>query len=453
MKSLAPERRPLQAVLALAACAALASAMSCSSPTHEGPPPLASASAAPESAPAQADAPAAPAPATPEVAAELREALTEEAAAVAAAAAEIEAAVSAAAASASTEAAEAVDPTVVPAVVWLPLAVEVPSAVAASEADMKPYTETIPGTDVTFEMVPVRGGTFMLGSPESETGRNKDEGPRREVRVEAFWMGKCEVTWDEYALWGLGTDKHRRDVRGIEAAGNDKLADAITQPTPPYSDMSFGMGKGRRPAICMTQLAAKVYCKWLAAKTGRYYRLPTEAEWEYACRAGSATAYSFGDDASALGEYAWFAANAENKYREVGLKKPNAWGLCDMHGNVAEWVLDGYKSDGYAQFEGTPAKNPLVAPREIYFRVVRGGSWRDKAPALRSAYRERSGPAWTEQDPQIPQSIWYHTDADFVGFRVIRPFRTPTAKEAAAVEIDEIQVTNMDDYMRARGFK
>ncbi len=84
---------------------------------------------------------------------------------------------------------------------------------------------------------------------------------------------------------------------------------------------------------------------------------------------------------------------------------------------------------------------------------MRGGSWRDKAPALRSAYRERSGPAWTDQDPQIPQSIWYHTDADFVGFRVIRPLRPPTAAEAAALEIDAIQAANMDDYMRARGFK
>ncbi|HQF64253.1 MAG TPA: formylglycine-generating enzyme family protein [Planctomycetota bacterium] len=356
-------------------------------------------------------------------------------------------------AAAVAAAAEAVDPTVAPAVVWLPPAVKVPGSDAASEAEMRPYTETIPGSDVTFEMVPIRGGVFTIGSPETEAGRNKDEGPRREVRVEPFWMGKCEVTWDEYALWGLGSDKHRREVRGIEAAGNDKLADAITQPTPPYSDMSFGMGKGRRPAICMTQLAAKMYCKWLCAKTGRYYRLPTEAEWEYACRAGSTTAYSFGDDASALSEYAWFAANAENKYHEVGLKKPNPWGLCDMHGNVAEWVLDGYKSDGYAEFTGTPAKPPLVAPREIYFRVVRGGSWRDKAPALRSAYRERSGPAWTDQDPQIPQSIWYHTDADFVGFRVIRPLRPPTAAEAAALEIDAIQAANMDDYMRARGFK
>jgi formylglycine-generating enzyme required for sulfatase activity len=351
------------------------------------------------------------------------------------------------------KAADAVDPVLTPPVVWLPAAADVPDAKAATEADMKPYLEKIPGTDITFEMVPVRSGKFTMGSPESEAGRSGDEGPQHEVEVQAYWMGKCEVTWDEYALWGLGSDKFRRQVRNIDPTANDKVADAITQPTPPYADMSFGMGKDKRPAICMTQLAAKMYCKWLSAKTGRYYRLPSEAEWEYACRAGSTSVYSFGDDASKLAEYAWFAGNSEKKYHIVGQKKPNAWGLFDMHGNVSEWVIDGYKGDSYAEGADKVLKNPVVAAKETYSRVVRGGSWRDKPPSLRSAYRERSGPSWTEQDPQNPQSIWYHTDADFVGFRVIRPFRTPAAEEAAKLDIDDIQKTDMDDYMRARGFK
>jgi formylglycine-generating enzyme required for sulfatase activity len=195
--------------------------------------------------------------------------------------------------------------------------------------------------------------------------------------------------------------------------------------------MSFGMGKGDTPAICMTQHAARTFCKWLSAKTGRYYRLPTEAEWEYACRAGTTTAYSFGDDVEKLDEYAWYFDNSGAQYQKVGQKKPNPWGLHDMHGNVAEWVLDQYREDGYVGRSGL-VKNPLVVPETLYPRVVRGGSWDDDPDRLRSAARVASESTWKDQDPQIPRSIWYHTDAIGVGFRVVRPLVEPSDEEKAS---------------------
>ena len=186
-------------------------------------------------------------------------------------------------------------------------------------------------------MTPIPGGTFKMGSPANEKDRKDDEGPQVEVKLEPFWMGKCEVTWGEYELWGLGLDQQRRKAKNVEVSAWDKTADALAIPTKPYSDMTFGMGKDGYPAICMTQFAAKMYCKWLSAKTGRYYRLPTEAEWEYACRAGTTSAYSFGDDPEKLDDYGWFEGNADEKYHKIGQKKPNEWGLYDMHGNVGEW--------------------------------------------------------------------------------------------------------------------
>jgi formylglycine-generating enzyme required for sulfatase activity len=196
--------------------------------------------------------------------------------------------------------------------------------------------------------------------------------------------------------------------------------------------MTFGMGKHGYPAVCMTQLAARIYCRWLTQKTGRYYRLPTEAEWEYACRAGTKTAYSTGDDPAALAEFAWYADNSEEKYQPVGKKKPNPWGLHDMHGNVAEWVLDQYVKDQYSKLAPGPAAKTLAIPTTEYPRVVRGGSWKDPVQRLRSASRVFSVEEWKEQDPQFPQSIWYFTDAQHVGFRVVRPLTEPSEEEKKA---------------------
>ncbi len=185
-----------------------------------------------------------------------------------------------------------------------------PNSVAANEAEMKPYAEALEHTDVAIEMVPIKGGKFLMGSAETEPDRGEDEGPQHEVTVGPFWIGKYEITWDQYDVWCEKMDYYRRAAFGTSATPRDPVADAVTRPTPPYTDMSFSMGKETHPAICMTQHAARMYCQWLTAKTGRYYRLPTEAEWEYACRAGTTTAYSFGDDASQLGEYAWFERTA-----------------------------------------------------------------------------------------------------------------------------------------------
>jgi len=304
---------------------------------------------------------------------------------------------------------------------------------------MKPYTEIITGTDAKFDMVPIRGGKFLMGSPTSEPGRKEEEGPQHEVQVDPFWMGKCEVTWDEYEIWSFRLDVQRRQISKLQPTPLDKFADAVTRPTAPYTDMTFGMGKEGYPAISMTQLAAKKYCEWLTEKTGRYYRLPTEAEWEYACRAGAKTAYSFGDDPADLGEYAWFFENANGTYQRVGQKKPNPWGLHDMHGNVAEWVVDQYYPETYKSAAGKLSVNPVATANQLENRLVRGGSWDDDPEQLRCAARRMSHADWKQQDPQIPQSQWYLTDAQFLGFRVVRPLREPSDEEKKKYGPDKIQ--------------
>lgn len=302
----------------------------------------------------------------------------------------------------------------------------VPAAVRGSPAagEFKPYTETIRGTQLKFEMVPIPGGTFLMGSPPAEPHRSPGEGPQHPVTIRPFWMSEAEVTWDEYDhfAFDLGIKKPASTDHAQKPEG-ENIADAITRPTPPYADPTFGFGHDGYPAISMTHHAVMEYTRWLSAKTGKLYRLPTEAEWEYACRAGTKTAFSFGDDSEKLGESAWFKKDAEARPHPVGKKKPNAWGLYDMHGNIAEWVLDLYDKDFYKTFDPQiPAESPVLLPTEMeYPYVVRGGSWADDASLLRCAARRASTEDWSRQDPQLPQSIWWHTDATFVGFRIVRP--------------------------------
>jgi formylglycine-generating enzyme required for sulfatase activity len=288
--------------------------------------------------------------------------------------------------------------------------------VAQSKQAFEAYSQQIPGTDVSFKMVPIKGGSFQLGSPDSEKGRNKDEGPAKKVAISDFWMGATEVTFDEY------------DIYADAEKDKTPTPDGMTRPSPPYIDLTLGMGKsGGFPANSMSQYAALMYCQWLYIKTGVFYRLPTAAEWEYACRAGSATAYPFGADAGQLKEYAWFQGNSDNKYHKVAQLKPNAWGLYDMLGNVEEWTLDQYDENGVASAAAT---DPWTQPSAKTPRLLKGGSFQDEAPLLRSAARLKSDPIWNRRDPQIPKSSWWNADAPFVGFRIVRPVKQPTAAEA-----------------------
>ncbi len=309
-------------------------------------------------------------------------------------------------------------------------------------ADMKSVTTTIPGSDVTYDLVPIAAGKFKMGSPDNEAGRKPDEGPQHEVAVEAFWMGKMEVTWNEFELFMYpNEEKKSREPKKLDPALN-ALTDAVTRPTQPYVEMSFGMGKDGFPAISMTQHAANKYCQWLSAKTGHFYRLPTEAEWEYAARAGTTTAYFWGDDAAPVAEYCWYGKNADFKYQKVGKKKPNPWGLYDILGNVTEWTLDGYDAEFY---KGSPAANAWNKATKPYPHVARGGSWDDDdVTKLRAAARRASSSDWKIQDPQLPKSIWYHTDAQFLGFRIVRPLKTPTAEQMQAYWNSGVEKDNPD---------
>ncbi len=276
------------------------------------------------------------------------------------------------------------------------------------------YTVTIPNTTVSYGMAPVPAGEFMMGSDA-----RPDEQPPHKVRLDAFWMQTQEVTWDSYLMF-MFADQAK------EVDRPDALVDGLSRPTGPHLEMSFGRGNNGFPAISMTQHAANKYAEWLSAKTGEYYRLPTEAEWEYACRAGTAA----GIPAGTLDDYAWYAKNSPvppftaGTYHKVGTKKPNAWGLYDMLGNVMEWTLD-----QYAPYTAAPADKPWVRATAPYPHAVRGGSWHDDDARVTCTARVASDASWKRQDPQLPKSVWYMTDAQWLGFRLVRPASLPSAAE------------------------
>ncbi|MCI5126358.1 MAG: formylglycine-generating enzyme family protein [Candidatus Electrothrix sp. AR5] len=213
------------------------------------------------------------------------------------------------------------------------------------------------------DMVLLPGGRFRMG--DIQGGGNKDEQPVHEVELDSFAIGRYPVTFAEYDAF-------------CESTGGEKRED--------------GWGRGQHPVINIDWHDAVAYCAWLSRETGHTYRFPTEAEWEYACRAGSVSSWCFGDDEVGLGEYAWYDKNAEKQTHPVGEKKANAWGLHDMHGNVREWCGDWYGEKSYAdgQRRGTVKNPPGLAQGKR--RVIRGGSWSGTPRDARCSVRNRSIP-------------------------------------------------------------
>ncbi|MDG1810056.1 MAG: SUMF1/EgtB/PvdO family nonheme iron enzyme [Pirellulaceae bacterium] len=319
--------------------------------------------------------------------------------------------------------------------------------VETEQGFMVPYTETIPGTDTKFEMVPIPAGTFFLGSTEDEEDRSDDEGPQVCIEVAPFWMGKHEVTWGEYKRYMDLHDQFKAfQEQGIREITESNKIDAVTAPSTLYDpSFTYDAGDGENePAATMTQYSAKQYTKWLSILTDDFYRLPGEAEWEYACRAGTKSRFYFGDDVDELEAHAWYDENSDYERHDVGQKKPNPWGLYDMYGNVSEWVLDQHDENGYQHLDPEKTYQAVEAinwPTKPDPYVARGGSWELYSEDLRSAARLASNnEEWKSDDPNTPKSPWWFTTepSTGVGFRIVRPLAVPADRKAK------------EEYWRAR---
>jgi len=315
----------------------------------------------------------------------------------------------------------------------------------AKVSGFRSYTEYIPKSSVSFKMVAVPGGKFKMGSPESEGLRRFDEGPVREIKVSSFFMAETEVTWNEYLAFYTQTAAEGRtsDSEGKRARGAAET-DVISGATPPYGQPDQGWGMGDRPAISFSFHAAETYCKWLSKVTGKTYRLPTEAEWEYACRAGTETPYFFpGDpekfektgfrarisknDTAVISTYVIYRGNSPSKTQTPDRVKSNPFGLKNMSGNVGEFCSDWYQADILSKYPDglIDPKGPDTGTEH----VVRGGSYSDMAGRVRSAARSKTrSEEWLRTDPQIPKSIWWYSDCFNVGFRVVCEFDSKTEK-------------------------
>jgi formylglycine-generating enzyme required for sulfatase activity len=292
------------------------------------------------------------------------------------------------------------------------------------------FTEKIPGTSVTFDMIAIPGGQFPMGSPRNEKLRKPDEGPVHPVKLTRFFMAKVEVSWDEYLEFFKATSSQGRK----EAEANENV-DAISGPTPPWGAPDQGWGKGSRPAITMTWKSANTYCKWLSKVTGKKYRLPTEAEWEYAARGGTRTPYFFagdakkytsegflkrilGADTTTIQSYVAYKENSQSQTFEPAAVKANPFGLKNMLGNVNEFCADYYSPTAYQAYK-KGAVDPK-GPKKGQEHVIRGGSFKSDAKDVRCASRDfTKTKAWLVTDPQMPKSVWWYSDCVDIGFRVV----------------------------------
>jgi len=239
------------------------------------------------------------------------------------------------------------------------------------------------------EMVVIPAGTFTMGSPTTEAGRDADEGPQRNVSIRRFAISRFETTWDQWTA-----------CVNAGACSQGPIDTLIGQQA--WARDVSNWGRGQRPAIMVNWNDAAAYAIFVRGRAGGAgYRLLTEAEWEYAARAGTSTRWSFGDAESQLGAYAWFTNNAGGKTQPVGGKAPNPWGLFDMHGNVWEWVED-CSNDSLAN---TPTNGAANTTGSCAVRVYRGGAWFSIPLSLRSANRSGDSPSIRGGD---------------VGFRVAR---------------------------------
>ncbi len=306
-------------------------------------------------------------------------------------------------------------------------------AAATTVTDFVDFTERIPDSSIEFEMVAIPAGSFTLGSPADEPMRNASEGPEVKVNISKFWIAKTEVSWDEFLAFFAETNSqgHAGDAKTEEMED----VDAITGPTAPWGAPDQGWGKGSRPAITMSHFAAQVYCEWLTKKTGKIYRLPTEAEWEYACRGGKDTPYFFegspkdytkkgfmksifGPETEVISDYAVYTLNSEMRTQEPSFVKENPFGLSNMSGNVWEFTGDYFSEDAYSQYGGE-VTDP-TGPDDGTEYVIRGGAFNSDAIELRSANRDQTETdRWLVTDPQMPKSIWWYSDSKNVGFRVV----------------------------------
>jgi formylglycine-generating enzyme required for sulfatase activity len=290
---------------------------------------------------------------------------------------------------------------------------------AAEVAAFENFTEHVPGTPVAMAMRAIPAGTLRMGSPDDEPLRAENEGPVKEVTVDRVFMAETEVTWATYwAFLSETMSEGRIPPEQVMAHNADPNVDAISGPTPPFGNPEQGWGGDERPAITMTHYSAEIFCRGLSKKTGRTYRLPTEAEWEWAARGGTDTPYFFpgspgkysskglwnsvfGADTTVISSHVIYDRNSDGRTGEPSRVKPNPYGLRNMTGNVWEYTADRY--------EGSDTE-----------WVIRGGAYSDDASGVRSAVRgSTEHDAWLRTDPQQPKSIWWYSDIKAIGFRVV----------------------------------